>query len=81
VKRSRGLPDELRFARDMLVRSEDGGRTWHTRSLRVGGREGPAVRVAFADAADGVMTGLHTSVDAGRICPPVSGRERVVPCR
>ncbi len=48
-----------RGRRVWLVRSEDGGRTWHTRRLRVGGAEGPAVRVAFADAADGVMTGLR----------------------
>jgi photosystem II stability/assembly factor-like uncharacterized protein len=50
-----------RGRRVWLVRSEDGGRTWHTRRLRVGGFEGPAVRVAFADAADGVMTGLRPS--------------------
>ena len=50
-----------RGRRVWLVRSEDGGRSWHTRPLRVGGFEGPAVRVAFADAADGVMTGLRPS--------------------
>jgi len=50
-----------RGRRVWIVRSEDGGRTWHTRPLRVGGFEAPAVRVAFADAADGVMTGLRPS--------------------
>jgi photosystem II stability/assembly factor-like uncharacterized protein len=48
-----------RGGRVWLVRSEDGGRTWHTRRLRVGGYEGPAVGIAFADAADGVMSGLR----------------------
>jgi photosystem II stability/assembly factor-like uncharacterized protein len=50
-----------RGRRVWLVRSEDGGRTWHTRPLRVGGFEGPAVGIDFADAADGVMTGLRPS--------------------
>lgn len=50
-----------RGRRVSLSRSEDGGRSWHTRRLRVGGYEGPAVRVAFADAADGVMSGLRPS--------------------
>ena len=48
-----------RGRRVRLTRSEDGGRRWHTRSLRVGGSEGPAVHVSFADAADGVITGLR----------------------
>ncbi len=50
-----------RGKRVWLVRSEDGGRTWHTRRLHVGGFEGPAVHIAFADAADGVITGLRPS--------------------
>jgi photosystem II stability/assembly factor-like uncharacterized protein len=52
-----------RGKRTWIVRSEDGGRTWHQRRLRVGGFEGPAVRVAFADAADGVISGLRPSRD------------------
>jgi photosystem II stability/assembly factor-like uncharacterized protein len=50
-----------RGKRVWIVRSEDGGRSWHSRPLRVGGYEGPAVRIAFADAADGVITGLRPS--------------------
>ena len=42
-----------------LTRSDDGGRSWTTRSLRVGGFESPAVDVHFADAADGVISGLR----------------------
>ena len=52
-----------RGKRTWIVRSEDGGRTWHQRRLRVGGFEGPAVRVAFADAADGVISGLRPTRD------------------
>src|SRR4051794_9032685 len=52
-----------RRKRTWIVRSEDGGRTWHSRRLRVGGFEGPAVRVAFADAADGVISGLRPTRD------------------
>ena len=48
-----------RGPRVWLVRSDDGGRSWHTRPLRVGGAEAPAVSIDFADAADGVMTGLR----------------------
>jgi photosystem II stability/assembly factor-like uncharacterized protein len=50
-----------RGRRVWLVRSDDGGRSWHSRRLHVGGYEGPAVRIAFADAADGVITGLRPS--------------------
>ncbi len=50
-----------RGRRTWLARSEDGGRTWHTRRLRVGGFEGPAVDISFADAADGVIAGLRPS--------------------
>jgi photosystem II stability/assembly factor-like uncharacterized protein len=50
-----------RGKRTWIVRSEDGGRTWHSRRLSVGGSEGPAVQVAFADAADGVISGLRPS--------------------
>lgn len=50
-----------RGRRTWIVRSEDGGRTWHQRRLRVGGSAGPAVQVAFADAADGVISGLRPS--------------------
>lgn len=52
-----------RGSRTWLVRSDDGGRTWHQRRLRVGGFEGPAAIVAFADAADGVISGLRPGPD------------------
>ena len=60
-----------RGKRTWIVRSEDGGRTWHQRRLRVGGSAGPAVQVAFADAADGVISGLRPSAGgptANRSC-------------
>ena len=47
--------------REWLSRSDDGGRTWTTRELRVGNPEWPAVGVDFADAADGVLSGLRPS--------------------
>jgi len=52
-----------------LSRSDDGGRSWHTRRLRVGTAYGPAVRVAFADAADGVITGLRPRTSSLRAKP------------
>jgi photosystem II stability/assembly factor-like uncharacterized protein len=66
-----------------LARSEDGGRTWHARSLRVGGFESPAVRVAFADAADGVISGLRPSGKPFLLITRDGGRtwsERRDPC-
>ncbi|MDA0179955.1 glycoside hydrolase [Solirubrobacter phytolaccae] len=66
-----------------LTRSDDGGRSWTTRSLRVGGFESPAVDIDFADAADGVISGLRPKDKPFLLVTHNGGRtwtERRSPC-
>ena len=66
-----------------LTRSDDGGRSWRSRSLRIGGFERPAVDVDFADAADGVISGLRPEGEPFLLITHNGGRtwtERRSPC-